>query len=231
MPTSLDNNSKRCYPVKWMPGGYEDPITDYFHKYVATAITQIDLTGGSPPRSPATSTRTPRICRCGTPTATTASSTRSPSRGAIGAATRVVVTRTGTGADEVKSEVLYFRGMHGDKTETGTRSVSVQGLEGGPVTDYDDLAGMAREQIQWLGSTVLSASVLTPWRSGVKASRTIGTHTVEARFVRDGTVTTRQRQSDDSVHRRVTNIASYDEDYGRTAKSGNLRRQRLSPPR
>ncbi|EST23521.1 hypothetical protein N566_25705 [Streptomycetaceae bacterium MP113-05] len=39
-------STKRCYPVKWAPPGYIDPITDWFHKYVVAEIVQTDRTGG-----------------------------------------------------------------------------------------------------------------------------------------------------------------------------------------
>src|SRR5439155_306705 len=48
MPASPDQNTLRCYPVKWTPSGYTSPITDYFHTYIVTAVTETDLYGGSP---------------------------------------------------------------------------------------------------------------------------------------------------------------------------------------
>lgn len=40
-------STKRCYPVKWAPPGYVDPITDWFHKYVVAAVIETDRTGGN----------------------------------------------------------------------------------------------------------------------------------------------------------------------------------------
>ena len=40
-------STKRCYPVVWAPPGSVDPITDWFHKYVVSAIIETDRTGGN----------------------------------------------------------------------------------------------------------------------------------------------------------------------------------------
>ena len=48
MPTP-ETNTRRCYPVRWVPEGYQDPVTDWFNKYVVTTIYENDNTGGVPP--------------------------------------------------------------------------------------------------------------------------------------------------------------------------------------
>lgn len=53
-PTALPKEGesvKRCYPVKWNPPGMDEPITDWFHKYVVDHVTEQDLVGGSPDMS------------------------------------------------------------------------------------------------------------------------------------------------------------------------------------
>jgi hypothetical protein len=42
-------NARRCYPVRWTPEGYRDPVTDWFHKYVVTKVYEDDVTGGVAP--------------------------------------------------------------------------------------------------------------------------------------------------------------------------------------
>ncbi|SNS92035.1 polymorphic toxin-type HINT domain-containing protein [Actinoplanes regularis] len=42
-------NTRRCYPVRWVPEGYEEPVTDWLNKYVVTSIYESDNTGGAPP--------------------------------------------------------------------------------------------------------------------------------------------------------------------------------------
>ena len=49
MPSAPHNNTMRCFPVRWTPEGYTDPVTDWFHKYVVTTVYEIDHTGGVPP--------------------------------------------------------------------------------------------------------------------------------------------------------------------------------------
>ena len=44
-----ETNTRRCYPVRWIPDGYQDPVTDWFNKYVVTTIFENDNTGGVPP--------------------------------------------------------------------------------------------------------------------------------------------------------------------------------------
>ena len=44
---ALQDNMSRCYPVKWTAVGLTNPITDFFHKYLVTDVTENDLTGTS----------------------------------------------------------------------------------------------------------------------------------------------------------------------------------------
>ncbi len=48
LPGSESTSTKRCYPVKWHPTGEQQPITDWFHKYVVRSVTETDNTGGAP---------------------------------------------------------------------------------------------------------------------------------------------------------------------------------------
>ncbi|MEU5783173.1 RHS repeat-associated core domain-containing protein [Micromonospora lupini] len=212
MPGALDNNSLRCFPVKWTPQGRTDPVTDYFHKYVVTEVQQIDHTGGARPLITSYEYRNPDnlpLWRYSDDNGLVPASRKSWSewRGYP-----TVVTRVGEGADQTATETLYFRGMNGDKLANGdTRSVTVQGLEGGAATDFDSFAGMPREQITWQGSTIMSASVSDPWRSAATASRS-GTPLVESRFAAVGTVRTRTAL-DGGAWRRTKTVTTYDS-YG-----------------
>ncbi|SBT48270.1 RHS repeat-associated core domain-containing protein [Micromonospora auratinigra] len=230
MPTNLDDNSLRCFPVRWTPPGYTAPITDYFHKYVVTEVQQIDHTGGARPLITAYEYQNPNglpLWRYSDDNGLIPTSRKSWSewRGYP-----KVITRVGEGADQTKTETLYFRGMDGDKLAAGgTRSVTVQGLEGGAATDQDAFAGMPREQITWQGSTIVSASVSDPWQSGPTASRS-GTPAVDARFVAVGTVRTRTAL-DGGAWRRTKTVTTYDaygmpvslEDQGDEAVSTDTR--------
>jgi RHS repeat-associated protein len=204
LPTALDKNTKRCYPVKWIPPtnptGGEDPQprTDFFHKYVVTQVTESDPTGGAPlketnysysgggawayddesPISP-TKYRTWGIWR-GYNTVTTT----------VGAAS---TTRS-------KTTALYYRGMHGDKQTTGTRSETITDSQGVSQTDSEELVGQLREQITYNGTSgqEVSAKVITPWsRETSSDSHSYGT--VRGYMVRTGTEVTRTRLNSGST--------------------------------
>ncbi|MCW3816204.1 polymorphic toxin-type HINT domain-containing protein [Micromonospora sp. DR5-3] len=227
IPTALDSNTLRCYPVKWTPQGYTDPITDYFHKYVVTEVQQIDHTGGARPLRTAyeyVNTGNEPLWHYDEDTGITPDSRRSWSqwRGYP-----TVITYVGEGAERTKTETLYYRGMYGDKLAAGgTRTTQVQGREGGATNDYDHFAGTPRERIQWLGSTVIAATVNDMWRSSPTATRS-GTPIAEARYSRVGAV--HSRAATDTVVRRRTTTYTFDsygmptsvEDGGDDAKTGD----------
>ncbi|GLH99934.1 polymorphic toxin-type HINT domain-containing protein [Phytohabitans aurantiacus] len=210
LPAALDNNAKRCFPVRWEPPAYTSLVTDYFHKYVVTEVQQIDHTGGAETVVTRYEYKNPNnlpLWRYDDDDGLVAASRKSWGqwRGYP-----TVVTKVGEGADQTKTETLYFRGMHGDKLAAGgTRNATVQGLEGGATTDYDHFAGMAREQITWLGSTVLSATVTDPWRSDPPTATRAGTPPTEARYVGNRTVRTRTAL-DGGAWRRTTTTTTYD---------------------
>ncbi|WP_199444614.1 helix-turn-helix domain-containing protein [Umezawaea beigongshangensis] len=47
MPADPATNTMRCYPMWWTPTGALTPVLDWSHKYVVTAVTTDDRTGGS----------------------------------------------------------------------------------------------------------------------------------------------------------------------------------------
>jgi RHS repeat-associated protein len=211
-PTALDNNSLRCFPVRWTPPAYTDPITDYYHKYVVTEVQQIDRTGGSAPLRTRYDYRNPNNLALWHYDEDDGLAPDDRKSWGQWRGYPIVVTTVGEGADASVSETRYFRGMHGDRLDGGgTRNVTVAGLEGGAVTDYDHFAGTAREQITWAGSTVLFAIVIDPWRSDPPIATRAGSPPAEARYVR--TKTTRTRTATDTGWRRTTTSSSFDS-YG-----------------
>ncbi|MGW5579021.1 RHS repeat-associated core domain-containing protein [Micromonospora chokoriensis] len=228
MPAALDNNSLRCYPVKWAPPSYTDPITDYFHKYVVTEVQQIDHSGGSRPVRTAYEYPNPNNLPLWHHDDDDGLSLDDQKTWSQWRGYPTVVTYLGEGADRIKTETLYFRGMHGDKLASGgTRTSTVQGREGGAANDYDEYAGTPREQISWLGSTIVSASVNEMWRSDPPSATRAGTPVAEARFSRVKAV--QSRTTTDSGVRRSTTTTTFDsygmptsvEDGGDDAKAGD----------
>ncbi|MFG2775076.1 RHS repeat-associated core domain-containing protein [Streptomyces sp. NPDC048350] len=198
IPAALDKNTKRCYPVKWIPpsnptpGTDPQPRTDWFHKYVITQVTESDPTGGAPLKetnyiydpaggawayddeSPITQAkyRTWGIWR----------------------GYQKVTTLTGEAAGiRSKSVSLYYRGMNGDKQLDGTtREESITDSKNTTVTDEEQYAGQLREQITYNGTTggEVSGTITTPWSKNT-ATDTHTYGTVRAHMVRTGKETKR----------------------------------------
>lgn len=165
VPTSPDVNTSTCIPVRWTPEGSTSPILEYFHKYLVTAVV---ANGGGD--SPATVTSYAYSGGAAwhydtTALLPTAERTWNQFRGYA-----TVEVSTGTGASTpLRTGYRYFRGMHGDKTATGTRTVSVDGI-----ADQDILAGTVREQITYDASTVVARTVSEPWLSAPTATDAAG---------------------------------------------------------
>ncbi|MDG4820173.1 RHS repeat-associated core domain-containing protein [Micromonospora sp. WMMD956] len=209
--SALDSNTLLCYPVRWTPPAFTDPITDYFHKYVVREVQQIDPIGGARPLRTSYEYSNPGnqpLWHYDEDNGLAPDNRKSWSqwRGYP-----KVTTNVGEGTNRVKTETLYYRGMYGDKLAGGgTRTSTVEGLEGGAVNDYDHYAGTPREQISWLGSTVLAASINDMWRSAATATRA-GTPIAEARYSRVTTV--HSRATTDTGVRRASTTTTYG-DYG-----------------
>ncbi len=194
MPASPDTNTYRCFPSYWTPEGYADPQLDWFHTYVVTKIVQTDTTGKTPnvapPYNPKVVTRYDYHDSAAwhfddddgiVPiTRKTWSQWRGYGR---------VTVVGGDGSDtKTYSETRYFRGMKGDHLASGaTRGVTVSAsaAAGAPgVTDEPAYAGMAREQVTYLGpeGAEVSGVVNDPWQSAPTATRTINATTSYARY-------------------------------------------------
>jgi RHS repeat-associated protein len=232
-PNALQNNTLRCYPVRWQPPGQTSPIWDYFHKYLVTAVTETDLALPSDGRSPRMLTTYEYLddpawhYTDDDGLVDDASKTWSVWRGY----SRVRVTQ-GEGAERTRGETRYFRGMHGDKLPSGTRSVVLAAVGGAPaVNDEDEFAGMPREEIVYDGPTTgeVSGTVSEPWRSSETATRTIDGVTVKARFVKVGAVRNRTTLDGGRQPRRTSSATTFDaygmvvrqEDFGDEAVIGD----------
>lgn len=176
---SPDANTKRCYPVYWTRAGETSPRIDWFHKYVVTAMSENDLTGGAP--------RVYTTYTYGTPAwhydqddgiVPASRKTWAQWRGYD----TVTTTVGDTGDPQTSTRSLYFQGMNGDKTSSGTRSVQVTDSTGATVGDDDPFAGMLREKIVYNGpgGAEVSGEIDDPWKSAATASRTINGYTVKA---------------------------------------------------
>jgi RHS repeat-associated protein len=189
VPTAPESNTLRCYPVRWTPPGYANPVTDYFHKYVVTTVTETDLTG----RAPRSITSYDYV---GDPAwhytdddglVKAEYKTWSVWRGY-----GTVRTTKGDPGEQTTTETTYFRGMHGDKLPSGTRAVTLPAAGAAPaVADEDAYSGMTRQTITFNGVSEVGGETVEPWQSAPSASRTLNGVTVHARYT--GTLATHTR--------------------------------------
>ncbi|WP_308190786.1 RHS repeat-associated core domain-containing protein [Streptomyces sp. HPF1205] len=228
MPAAPESNTLRCYPVIWAPPGASAPITDWFHKYVVTAVAETDHTGGAP-----------RVLTSydyqGTPAwhytdddglVTDRYKTWSQWRG-YGT---VRVTK-GDAGEQTLVETRYFRGMDGDHLPSGTRSASVPDTRGGTFTDSDAYAGVERQQITYNGpgGAEISDTLTDPWMSAPTATRTQAGVSVTARHVATAATSTRTALDGGRGWRTTKTATAYDsqgmpvqaDDYGDAGDSGD----------
>jgi RHS repeat-associated protein len=196
----LENNTLRCYPVRWIPDYTPDTITDFFHKYVVDEVKQDDLTGGGP-------TVYTRYEYVGAPAwhfADDDGLTRSSDRTwNVWRGYDTVRTMAGdpTKATPTLTETHYFRGMNGDHMPppVGARSVTLPAIPMGSaasvpaVADDDAFAEKVRQSVTYngVGGAEISATVYEPWQSAPTATRTINGSTVYARFTNTAATHTR----------------------------------------
>ncbi|NLT55753.1 MAG: RHS repeat-associated core domain-containing protein [Actinomycetales bacterium] len=216
MPEAPDSNDRRCMPVKWNPNGVEEPILDWFHKYVVTAVIVSDPVGGAPTMETSYSYQgDPAWHHADDPISKAKYRTWSQWRG-YGKVT--VISGSDSEPARSRSTSIYLRGMHGDKlADGGTRSVKVTGIHAGEFTDADQYAGFERETVTYngVGGAEVSGTISTPWSRNT-ATRTYpgaAGYTARAYLVRtsstqDRTVVTSGKEP---RTRTTTTTTSYDE--------------------
>ncbi|SMD27631.1 RHS repeat-associated core domain-containing protein [Kibdelosporangium aridum] len=168
LPDHPENNTQRCFPVRWAAPGSPEGI-DYFHKYVVESVTDHDRLG----------THVGVITRYDyldgaawhydkSEILKEDKRTWNEFRG-FG---HVRVTK-GTGHDgpQQKIEHRLYRGMHGDKLRSGTRAVSIKDSENAERVDEDWLSGMTRETVTYDGDKVVTKTINEPGWRGPTATR------------------------------------------------------------
>ncbi|WP_239163583.1 polymorphic toxin-type HINT domain-containing protein [Paractinoplanes rishiriensis] len=185
-----DANTSRCYPAYWARGTDTNPRIDWFHRYVVTAVSENDRTGGQNRIYTTYSYGTPAWHYDEDPGLVPASrKTWAQWRGYD----TVITTVGDTGDPKTSTKTLYFQGMNGDRTSSGTRSVQITDSTGAKVADDDVFAGMVREAITFNGpgGAEVSGEINDPWKSAATASRKINNVTTSAHHT--GTSATRHR--------------------------------------
>ncbi|MCX5203133.1 polymorphic toxin-type HINT domain-containing protein [Streptomyces sp. NBC_00237] len=208
MPASPETNTMRCYPQYWTPKGATKPVQDWFHKYLATEVREDDLVTDAPDKvtsyefigSPAWAYDDGEFTE-------RKERTWSQYRGY-----ERVRTRVGGGSDVKQlTEHRFFRGMHGDKLPTGTRTASVVDSQGGSSPDLQQYQGQLREQISYeYDGGPVDSTTLTSTKSVKTAERKrTGTTPLQAWMARPETVTTRERVKGETW-RTSTETTTYD---------------------
>ncbi|SNT63107.1 YD repeat-containing protein, partial [Actinomadura meyerae] len=168
-----ETNTTRCMPVIWTPPGREDPITDWFHKYVVTSVIQTDRTGLAPDMATKYQYLGGAAWHFDDDDGLTKEKNKTWSQWRGYGQVRTLTGDFDNPA--AQTDTFYLRGMNGDRKnkDGGQKSVTVSDGEGGTYTDHDALAGFTLKTVQYTapGGGVHSKTVNTPWRVQT-ASRT-----------------------------------------------------------
>jgi RHS repeat-associated protein len=189
LPASPDTNTKRCFPVWWTPPGSTSPKMEYFHRYLVTAVATADNVGkGDDMVEYFHYLGTPAWHFADDPMAVPARRTWGEWRGYP----QVEVVHGRADQTQSRTVTTFFRGLNGDRTASGTRSVTVTDSDGGSWADDDWLAGQQRESIRYLGttSTVVSKVRTDPYHFGPTATYSLNGSTATAHVTAPAVTTT-----------------------------------------
>ncbi|WP_416979056.1 polymorphic toxin-type HINT domain-containing protein [Streptomyces sp. T028] len=156
-------STKRCYPVKWAPPGYIDPITDWFHKYVVSAVIETDRTGGSDSMVTRYDYQGDAAWRKAKPDGIT--DDKYLTWGGWQGYGKVKVTSGTSDNQKTRVDYTFLQGMNGDKDADGnTRSVTVKDSTGASYTDDEEFTGHQLEVAAYDGAKLVSKAIDTPWK-------------------------------------------------------------------
>lgn len=190
LPTDW-NNGKRCYPAYYSENG-SPPTLQWFNKYLVNLVLEQDTaqvvdSNDTVSAAGAVAKRTAYTYQ-GTPAWRYDDSLLTPAKYRTWNSWRgfervtATVGDSGSGLTQTVTENLFFRGMHGDKTNTSaTKNITVTDSQGGTWTDHDHLAGFVREsrQLTASGGSEMEGALFDPFVSaetandGRKAARVI----------------------------------------------------------
>ena len=210
-------NTMRCFP-QWYGNGSSEPELDWFHKYVVEAVIVEDLTGASPRmethwdylEEPAWHYTDSELVD---EDKRTWAQWRGYSR---------VRMRNGleSGIQSV-TELLYMRGMHGDRADPtgGSRSVQITDSQGVSIDDHEAHAGFLRESTMFngLGGQWTTGEINTPWREGPTAEA--GPLTA---WMSDTEAVRTRTALEDGTTRWTKQVTTFDSTYGMPTQVDDL---------
>ncbi|MFD3514197.1 polymorphic toxin-type HINT domain-containing protein [Streptomyces sp. NPDC058657] len=216
----LDENTRRCYPVKRAPNGGDITVIDWFQKFPVEAVSTTDPRGGSEAVQ-----HTYQYAGGGAwaynddPFTKEKDRTWSSWRGF-----EKVTHLTGVpGKTQSKTVTVFLRGMNGDRVlaadgtsvdPTKRKTVQVTGIKSSAVTDSAQFAGFTLETATYNGAEEVSGSISVPW-SKKTATQHKSYADTEAYYVRTSATYSRTNITSGATPRdRVTSIRSVFDDYG-----------------
>ncbi|MFE0802204.1 RHS repeat-associated core domain-containing protein [Streptomyces sp. NPDC058812] len=187
----VDENTRRCYPVKWSPNGEQEPILDWFQKYPVSAVSTTDPFGGAEAVQHSYQYAGGGAWHYNDDPLTPAKErTWSLWRGFE----KVTHLTGASNTTQNKTATVYMRGMNGDRVlgadgktpdPDKRKTAKVTGIKAGEITDSDQYAGFVRETVTYNGTAEVSGSIADPW-----SKRTATQHKsyadIEAYYVRTG---------------------------------------------
>ncbi|MFE1166034.1 RHS repeat-associated core domain-containing protein [Nocardiopsis sp. NPDC058789] len=201
------SNGTRCFPVINSTADGKSEYTDWFHKYAVTQVSELDLVTDQPENIVTYEYAGDPAWRFRDADGVSQEKYRTWSdwRG-YG---RVLVTEGLPNQTQSQTEHRFFRGMHGDKLPSGTRSVKVKDSEGGEHTDHNQYNGFTLEEttLNGPGGDVVEKTINLPW-SQVTGERTYSWGKLEARMTAMADST--QYTAVDSGWMRSRETAEYD---------------------
>ncbi len=162
-------NERRCHPAKWTPDGLPER-EDWFHKYVVTEVTESDRVSGLEPAVTEVEYLSKPAWRFDDVDGLVDIDQKTWSRWR--GYDHVRVTKGHPDGEQSITETRYFRGMDGDRTQSGgQRSATITDSTGTSVRDAEPLSGQAREQVTYDGDTVVSREITDHWVSDPTATK------------------------------------------------------------
>ncbi|MFI9381437.1 RHS repeat-associated core domain-containing protein [Kutzneria sp. NPDC052558] len=165
-PSSLptpSNNGRRCFPTYWTPAGQQEPVLDWFNKYVVKAITDDGRTALSSPMLTTYDYGEDANSGAWHFDENVLSENKYRTYSEWRGYDQVTTTKgqTGDGAGpQVVTKAVYLRGMDGFQVP------AAQGDIPGPsVTDAKQFAGFPRESVTYYDNKPIAATISDPWSS------------------------------------------------------------------
>ncbi|GHJ47348.1 hypothetical protein Cs7R123_46900 [Catellatospora sp. TT07R-123] len=164
-----DVNTHRCFPQWYTNPSGTSSGWSWWHKRVVIKVVESDLVGGSPPVTTAyaysTASSNTKVLWAHDDGAAVFGSPSGRSWGSWRGYTDVTVTTGPAAGTRSQTSYLYFRGLHGDSTDTGTRSVTITDGMGLVWYDLENRAGHQLQEATYdqAGGTAVEMVRTEPW--------------------------------------------------------------------